>query len=304
MLVRNVLLRLAANASMERFVRSSRIAARARDRFITGEEIESVIEPVRALNGAKIRATIDHLGESVASKEVVDATVDIYIRLLEIIKNEHLDSNVSIKLTAFGMDIDEDLCYRNVAKLLDHAGPDQFVRIDMESSAYTDATLELFYRLWNEGKYRNTGVVIQAYLYRSAKDIEDLINLGARVRLCKGAYKEPSDIAFPEKKEVDANYVALMKRLLESGNYPAIATHDPNMIEAARTYCKDHSINEDRFEFQLLYGIRRDLQLALAAEGFNVRIYMPFGQHWYPYYMRRLAERPANIWFVLSNVFK
>jgi proline dehydrogenase len=215
-----------------------------------------------------------------------------------------LNANVSLKLTALGLDIDPLLCYDNMIKVLTCAGKEQFVRIDMEGSAYTQATLDLFYRLWKEGGYRNVGVVIQSYLRRSEKDIEDLIEVGARVRLCKGAYREPPDVAFPDKADVDNNYIRLMQRLLSNGKYPGIATHDEKMISATREYASSQKIALDRFEFQMLYGIRRDLQSQLVKEGYRMRVYVPFGTHWYPYLMRRLAERPANVWFVVKNVLK
>jgi proline dehydrogenase len=191
-----------------------------------------------------------------------------------------------------------------MVKILTSAGPDQFVRIDMEGSAYTQSTLDLFYRLWKDGGFRNVGVVIQSYLRRSERDIEDLIEIGARVRLCKGAYKEPDELAFPEKADVDSSYVRLMQRLLADGVYPGIATHDPQMISATKEYAASEKIALDRFEFQMLYGIRRDLQAHLVREGYRMRVYVPVGTHWYPYLMRRLAERPANVWFVVKNVLK
>jgi len=190
-------------------------------------------------------------------------------------------------------------------RLLNAAGPEQFVRIDMEGSDYTQRTLDLFVRLWNSPEaYRNVGVVIQAYLYRSEKDIEMLNAMGARVRLCKGAYKEPASVAYPDKADVDANYIRLMQMLLENGNYPGIATHDPRMIEATKQFAAENNIPTDRYEFQMLYGIRRDLQVQLVKEGYSMRVYTPFGTHWYPYMMRRLAERPANLWFVVKNMLR
>jgi len=302
MLGRTLLLQMASNKKLESFVRNNGLAVRSASRFVAGESVEAVIEPVKALNAQGISATLDLLGESVTNEQEVAEVLDTYLQLFQNIGAQNLNANVSIKLTALGLDIDPELCYRNMERLLNAAGPEQFVRIDMESSDYTQRTLDLFLRLWNgPAQYRNVGVVIQSYLHRSADDIEMLIKLGARVRLCKGAYKEPPTVAFPEKSEVDANYVRLMERLLKDGNYPGIATHDEKIIAATKAYAAANSIGMERFEFQMLYGIRRDLQTQLVKEGYRVRVYTPFGTHWYPYMMRRLAERPANLWFVLKN---
>jgi len=293
---------MASNKKLESFVRNNGLAVRSASRFVAGESVEAVIEPVKALNAQGISATLDLLGESVQNEQEVAEVLDTYLQLFQNIGAQNLNANVSIKLTALGLDIDPELCYRNMERLLNAAGPEQFVRIDMESSDYTQRTLDLFLRLWNSpSQYRNVGVVIQSYLHRSADDVEMLIQLGARVRLCKGAYKEPPTVAFPEKSEVDANYVRLMERLLKDGNYPGIATHDEKIIAATKAYASANSIGSERFEFQMLYGIRRDLQTQLVKDGYRVRVYTPFGTHWYPYMMRRLAERPANLWFVLKN---
>lgn len=305
MIGRTLLLQMASNKKMESFVRNNGWAVRSAGRFVAGESVSAVIAPVQALNAQGISATLDLLGESVQNEQEVAEVLDTYLLLFQNIKEQNLNANVSIKLTALGLDIDPELCYRNMERLLNAAGPDQFVRIDMEGSDYTQRTLDLFTRLWNSpARYRNVGVVIQSYLRRSADDIERLITMGARVRLCKGAYKEPETVAFPEKSEVDANYVRLMERLLKDGNYPGIATHDEKIIDATRAYASANSIGPDRFEFQMLYGIRRDLQTRLVREGYRVRVYTPFGTHWYPYMMRRLAERPANVWFVLKNAIR
>jgi len=305
MLARTVLLQLASSKKLESFVRRNGWSSRAARRFVAGETIEETIGPVAALNRQGIAVSLDLLGESVKNEEQVAVTLDTYLRLFQSIRENNLDANVSLKLTALGLDIDADHCYRNMARLLTAAGEDQFVRIDMESSEYTQRTLDLFTRLW-EGpeKFRNVGVVIQSYLRRSAEDIEHLIAMGARVRLCKGAYKEPAEAAYPDKSDVDANYVRLMQRLLSDGVYPGIATHDENMIAATRTYVSEQKIASDRYEFQMLYGIRRDLQLQLVKEGYRMRVYTPFGTYWYPYLMRRLAERPANLMFVLKNMLR
>jgi len=304
-LSRTVLLSLANSKKMESIVRKNAFSSRIASRFIAGETVAQVIEPVRALNAQGMTASLDLLGESVTSEEEVAEVVDTYLTLFQHIRAQNLDANVSLKLTALGIDIGEDLCYRNMERLLDSAGSEQFIRIDMEGSEYTQRTLDLFARLWNSPKaYRNTGVVIQSYLRRSADDIANLNVMGARVRLCKGAYKEPPSVAFPEKADVDAHYIALTQLLLEHGNYPGIATHDPKMIDATKAFAAQKQISPDRYEFQMLYGIRRDLQTQLVKEGYRMRVYTPFGNHWYPYFMRRLAERPANIWFVLKNLLR
>lgn len=304
MLARSVLLQLANSKRVESFVRSNAWSTRVASRFVAGETVEAVIEPVRVLNAQGMAASMDFLGESVTNEEEVAVTVDTYLRLFQQIKAAQLNSAVSVKLTALGLDIDTELCYRNMQRLLNAAGPGIFVQIDMESTDYTERTLEIFYRLWENEPHKNVGAVIQAYLRRSEADIERLISVGARVRLCKGAYKEPPEQAFPAKSDVDANYVRLMKRLLESGNYPGIATHDPQMIDATKRFARERGIGPERFEFQMLYGVRRDLQKRLVGEGYAMTIYTPFGTHWYPYLMRRLAERPANLWFVLKNMLR
>jgi len=290
---------------MESFVRRNPISAPLVRRFIAGETLESTTEPVRALNARGITVSLDFLGESVTNIEEVAASVDTYLRVFQHIRHESLEANVSLKLTALGLDLDPDLCYRNMLRLLTAAGPDQFVRIDMESSDYTQRTLDMFTRLWEGPEpHKNVGVVIQSYLYRSAEDVEKLMEMGARVRLVKGAYKEPASVAYPDKADVDRNYIELMQRLLLKGNYPAIATHDAKIIEATKAFARANKIASDRFEFQMLYGIRRDLQFQLVKEGYRMRVYTPFGSHWYPYLMRRLAERPANLWFVAKNLLR
>jgi proline dehydrogenase len=305
MLARSVLLQLANSKQLESFVRGNRWSARAARRFVAGETIEEAMPAVASLNSQGITATLDLLGESVKNEEQVAETVDTYLRLFRTIREKQLNANVSLKLTALGLDLSEDLCRRNMVRLLTAGGEDQFIRIDMESSDYTQRTLDLFTKLWDgPEKFRNVGVVIQTYLRRSADDIERLIAMQARVRLCKGAYKEPDTVAFPAKADVDANYVRLMKRLLSDGLYPGIATHDENMINATIAHARAENIGSDRFEFQMLYGIRRDLQVKLVKDGWRMRVYTPFGTQWYPYLMRRLAERPANVMFVLKNMLK
>jgi proline dehydrogenase len=302
-LTRTILLRMADSKRMESFVRNNGWTARTARRFVAGERLEEVNEPARALNALGITASFDYLGESVTTADEVAVMVDTYLRLFRHIRTESLDANISLKLTALGLDIDAELCHRNMVRLLQAAGPDMFVRIDMEGSPCTERTLELFRRLWEGPEtFRNVGVVIQAYLHRSEADVARLIEMGARVRLCKGAYREPSEIAFQSRAEVDASYLRLLEPLLLRGCYPAIATHDLRMIDAAKSIAERHSIDRDRFEFQMLFGVRRDAQERLAAEGYRIRVYTPFGDRWYPYFMRRLAERPANLWFALRGV--
>ncbi len=305
MLTRTVLLQMAGNKRMETFVRKNSFATKVARRFVAGETLDEVTPAVRTLNSRGLSASLDFLGESVTNQEEVAVVVDTYLRLFQLIGAEKLNANVSVKLTALGLDIDTQLALRNMQRLLQAGGPAQFVRIDMEGSDYTQRTLDLFYQLWDGAPlYRNVGVVIQSYLHRSADDIERLISTGARVRLCKGAYKEPAAIAYQDKERVDANYIAMMQRLLQDGNYPGIATHDSAIISATKQFARENKIPAARYEFQMLYGVRRELQEQLVQEGYNVRVYTPFGDHWYPYFMRRLAERPANLWFAINSIVR
>jgi proline dehydrogenase len=272
-------------------------------RFIAGENIDDAIKAIQELNKLGITATFDHLGESTSSRQEAESDVREYLYVLDRIQATGVNSNVSVKLTQLGLDIDEDFCMLNTRKIVECAKRHgNFVRIDMEDSPKTDATLKIFRTLFQE--FGNVGIVLQSYLYRTEKDIDDVLSLGARIRLCKGAYQEPESVAFPEKSEVDANFIRLMQKLLKSGIYHGIATHDDKMIAATREFAARENISKESFEFQMLYGIRRDLQLKLARDGFKVRTYVPYGEFWYPYFMRRLAERPANVWFVLKNLLK
>jgi len=269
-------------------------------RFVAGVGLREAIENVQKLNTAGMSATLDYLGESVGSAAEAGAAAAQYIAILHAIEQAQAQCNASLKLTQMGLDVDRDLCVRNVGRIIAQAAQfGNFIRIDMEGSAYTQATLEIFKQLY--ARQQNVGVVIQAYLYRSEGDIRELNKLGARVRLCKGAYSEPASVAFAEKADTDKNFVKLMQLLLSEGNYPGIATHDQKMIEATRTYARQQGIAADRFEFQMLYGIRRDLQEQLVREGYRLRVYVPYGEEWYPYMMRRMAERPANLLFVLRG---
>ena len=269
-------------------------------RFIAGETIEEAVEAARAVERAGLTQTLDYLGESVSTTAAADTATADYLRIIDTIVAAGIGRNISLKLTQLGLDLDRRRAVDNLRRILDHA-PGFFVRIDMENSPYTEVTLEIFEGLWRQG-YRNIGVVLQADLYRTDKDVDRVNDLGARIRLVKGAYTEPRSVAYPRKIDVDLAYARLLKRLLVEGHYPAIATHDPAMIDRARRFAAEQSIGKDRFEFQMLYGIRRDLQNALIAEGYRVRVYIPFGQQWFPYFMRRLGERPANVAFVLRGV--
>jgi proline dehydrogenase len=272
-------------------------------RFVAGEELADAVEAIRQLNRRGISASFDHLGESITSEVETRKEVNEYLRVLDSIHESRLDSNVSVKLTQLGLDVSQDLCYANTRTIVEAAlRCDNFVRIDMEDSTKTDATLQVFKRL--RAEFENVGIVIQAYLFRSEKDTEELLELGARIRLCKGAYKEPPAVAFPRKADVDASYIKLTKMLLSSSLYHGIATHDENMIAATIQFAKERNISPDKFEFQMLYGIRRDLQEKLVRDGYRMRVYVPYGRYWYPYFMRRLAERPANVWFVLRNMIR
>jgi proline dehydrogenase len=271
-------------------------------RFIAGETIDEAVTAARVLEARGLMLTLDHLGESVASLAAADAATRDYLAIIDAIVAAHVERNVSLKLTQLGLDVDKASAIDNLRRILDRAEPAGFfVRIDMENSPYTDVTLEIFETLWQQG-YRQMGVVLQSALYRTEKDFERINALGARIRLVKGAYKEPKAVAYQRKEDVDAAYARLLRRLLVEGHYPAIATHDPRMIALARQHAAEHHIASDRFEFQLLYGIRRDLQNRLLADRFRVRIYVPFGREWFPYFMRRLGERPANVGFVIRGI--
>ncbi len=282
---------------------TSKPAQRFSARFVAGSNLDQALTVCKELNAEGITVTLDVLGESISSIEEAGAARDAYLRTIEAIHEQHVEGNVSLKLSQFGIDLSADVCHDNVGQLVEKAASlNGFVRVDMESSEYVERTLGLVCDLYD--KYRAVGTVIQAYLYRSKKDIEMLNARGVRVRLCKGAYLEPESVAYPQKSQVDANYVELMQLLLDRGTYPAIATHDEKMIAATKAYAAEHKVSRDAFEFQMLYGIRRDLQRQLAKDGYRVRVYVPFGSAWYPYYMRRLAERPANVLFILRNMFK
>lgn len=272
-------------------------------RFVAGERLSDAIENVQKLNTAGMTATLDYLGESVHTAEEAGFAATQYIAILHAVERAGVQCNASLKLTQMGLDVDRALAERTVERIVAQAAQfGNFIRIDMEGSNYTQVTLDIFKNIF--AQHTNVGVVIQAYLYRSMDDIRELNALGARVRLCKGAYNEPATVAFPAKADTDANYVKLMQMLLSEGNYPGIATHDPHMIDATREYATKQGITPDRFEFQMLYGIRRDLQEQIVRDGYRLRVYVPYGEEWYPYMMRRMAERPANLLFVLGGVLR
>jgi proline dehydrogenase len=269
-------------------------------RFIAGETLETAIDVSRRLESQGLLVTLDHLGERVRTlDESSDATVE-YVRMIDVIARAGVERNISLKLTQLGIDVDRATCIDNLRRILEPAARQGFfIRIDMENSPYAERTIEIFEMLWRY-EYRNVGVVLQSYLHRTESDLRRMNELGARVRLVKGAYKEPSSVALQHKADLDRAFVRLAHLLLDLGTYPAIATHDPDIIEDVREYAKVRGLAKDRFEFQMLYGIRRDLQASLVTAGYRVRVYVPFGREWFPYFMRRLGERPANVGFVLK----
>jgi len=305
MVLRGGLLWLSEQPRVFRFVQGNGLARRFAARFVAGETVDDAVAALTQLNAAGISASLDLLGEAVGGAAEARAARDVYLQTLDRIHRARADSNVSVKLTQMGLDIDAGLCVDNVRAIVGRACQyDSFVRIDMEGSAYTERTLRLFTERFHPEFGNAVGVVLQSYLRRTERDVADMIARGARVRLCKGAYKEPPEVAFPAKRDVDASYVRCMERLLERGSYPGIATHDVRIIAHAKAFARRRGIAPGRFEFQMLYGVRRDLQHALRRDGWNVRVYVPFGEQWYPYLMRRLAERPANIAFLLGNIVK
>jgi proline dehydrogenase len=304
-MLRRSFLWLSDQPTIFRFVRNNGLAKKFAGRFVAGETLDTAIAAVRELNARKITASLDLLGESVTNEAEARAAAAEYLEMLDRIHAEKLDANVSVKLTQMGLDISEPLCVQTMRDILTRAKQyGTFVRLDMEGSAYTERTLEMFENKLYPGFEEHVGVVLQSYLFRTEKDVEGAIALGARVRICKGAYKEPPTVAFAAKADVDASYVRCMQRLMEDGNYPGLATHDPAIIAEAKRYAKEQGIAPSRFEFQMLYGIRRDLQEEIVREGYNMRVYVPFGTQWYPYLMRRLAERPANVAFITGSVMR
>lgn len=305
MVTRSALIYLSRQEGLKDFAARFSLFKKLTTRFIAGESVEEAVAAIREVNAHGCSASFDHLNESVSSIAETEAEVREYLDVLTRIDETGINSNVSIKLTQFGLEIDPDLAYRNARRVVEDAARRRnFVRIDMEGSNVTQATIDVFKRLRAEFGLNDVGIVLQSYLYRTMNDARDLLKIPARIRLCKGAYNEPPEVAYPDKKDVDYNYVRVMRLLLSSGVYHGIATHDPKMIDASVDFAKREGVSKDAFEFQMLYGIRRDLQEQLARGGYGMRVYVPYGKHWYPYFMRRLAERPANIWFVLKNLFK
>ena len=305
MLTRSALIYLSRHEGLKDFAARFSVFKNLTHRFIAGENIEEAVAAIREVNKLGCSASFDHLNESVGTVEETEAEVTEYLDVLARIEETGINSNVSIKLSQFGLKIDPELAYRNARRVVeDAARRGNFVRVDMEESSLTQATIDVFKRLRAEFGLNDVGIVLQSYLYRTEEDARDLLRIPARIRLCKGAYNEPPEVAYPDKKDVDDNYVRVMQLLLSSGTFHGIATHDPKMIGATIEYAQRESLRKDAFEFQMLYGIRRDLQEQLARDGYGMRVYVPYGKHWYPYFMRRLAERPANIWFVMKNLWK
>ena len=308
-MLRQSLLYLSESPAAQRLVTGTPVSRQMARRFVAGDTLDEAIDAARALNQQDLSVSLDYLGEAVSTREEAVAATEMAVAILERIAAEGVNSNISIKPTAFGMDIDEDFCRTNIERVLSRARDlgnsdgEIFVRLDMESSEYTERTITLLERL-REAGFQNVGTVLQSYLRRTPDDVRRLNALGTRVRLVKGAYNEPPTVAYPDKAEVDRKFVGEMQMLLQDGTYPAIATHDEAMIQATREFAWESGIPKDRFEFQMLYGIRRDIQQRLRADGYNVRIYVPFGEAWYPYLMRRIAERPANMLFIAGSVVK
>ena len=305
MLTRSALIYLSRQEGLKDFAARFRLFKKLTTRFVAGETIDEAVAFIRELNAEGCSASFDHLNESVANAAEADGEVAEYLQILSRIDETGINSNVSIKLTQFGLELDPELAYKNARRVVEDANRRaNFVRVDMEASAVTQVTIDIFKRLRAEFELNDVGIVLQSYLRRTYADAQELVKLPARIRICKGAYNEPPEVAFPDKRDVDKNYVRVMQLLLSSGVYHGIATHDPRMIEATIEFSKKEGIPQEAFEFQMLFGVRRDLQRQLAKDGYNMRVYVPYGKHWYPYFMRRLAERPANIWFVFKNLFK
>jgi proline dehydrogenase len=304
-MLRSALLYLSEQPKIFKFVRNNKVAKSFANRFVAGETLDTALAAVTRLNARGITASLDLLGESVHNEAEARAAGDSYVRMLDRIHQQKADANVSVKLTAMGLDISEELCVSIMHRILQRARDyNSFVRIDMESSEYTQRTLDLFEQRLYPAYREHVGIVLQSYLYRTFADVERAIQMKARVRLCKGAYKEPETVAYPAKKDVDSTYVRCLHELMLKGNYAGIATHDEAIIKEAKRFAKEKKLAPDRYEFQMLYGVRRDLQDKLVREGYRMRVYVPFGTQWYPYLMRRLAERPANVAFITGNVVK
>jgi len=307
-MLRTFFVRLSENPSLRTFAERSSLGRRVSSRFVAGTEIADAVRATQAINRASMSVSIDNLGENVTNPDEARHSAQLYHQILDAIVANQLNANISLKLTHMGLDVDEKLAREIVSGLVTKAAamdPPGFVRVDMEGSPYTQRTLDFVHELHRMPRNANSvGTVIQSYLKRSESDVEKLLAERIRIRLCKGAYKESAEIAFPLKSDVDANYVKLMKILMKSGIYHGLATHDENIIQQAQAFAMREKLSRDSFEFQMLYGIRRDLQRKLARDGWRVRVYIPFGSEWYPYFMRRLGERPANVLFIARNLFR
>jgi len=307
-MLRGFFVRLSENRSVRNFAERSSVGRRVSGRFVAGTEIADAVRATEAVNHSGMSVSIDNLGENVTNADEARESAHLYRKILDAIAAKNLNANISLKLTHMGLDVDEALAREIVSGLVAQAAalnPPGFVRVDMEGSPYTQRTLDFVRELHRAPENRNSvGTVIQSYLKRSERDVEDLLSEGIRIRLCKGAYKEPASIAFENKADVDANYVKLMKVLMKSGIYHGLATHDENIIHQAQAFATAEKLPRDSFEFQMLYGIRRDLQQRLVREGWRMRVYIPFGTEWYPYFMRRLGERPANALFIARNLLR
>jgi proline dehydrogenase len=304
-MLRSIFISLSKSATLRSFAMKNALAQKAARRFVSGLTLDEALGAVRELNAKGILVTMDFLGESVTTKPEALASADEAIRILEFIQAKGIQGNVSVKLTQLGLELGQEFCRDNVARIVDRAKAlGNFVRIDMEDTPATDRTLEIFNAMLDRVGPSHVGIVLQSYLYRTERDTAEVLKRGGRIRLCKGAYKEPSSVAFPKKRDVNANYVKVMRQMLDSGIYHGIATHDEAMIRETKAYAEQRKIDRKAFEFQMLFGIRRDLQEQLVRDGYNVRVYVPYGDQWYPYYMRRMAERPANVLFILKNYFR
>jgi proline dehydrogenase len=307
-MLRAFFVRLSENRPLRGFAERSAIGRRVSGRFVAGKEVADAVRATQAVNRAGMSVSIDNLGENVTNPDEARLSAKLYEQILDAIAANQLNANISLKLTHMGLDVDEQLARDLVAGLVARTAamnPPGFVRVDMEGSPYTQRTLDFVHELHRmPGNQKSVGTVIQSYLKRSETDVEELLSEGIRIRLCKGAYKEPASIAFEEKADVDANYVKLMKTLMKSGVYHGLATHDERIIREAQAFADREKIARDSFEFQMLYGIRRDLQARLVRDGWRMRVYIPFGTEWYPYFMRRLGERPANVYFIALNMLR
>ena len=305
-MLRTFFIKLSENPSLRHFAETSPLGLRFSGRFVAGIQLADAVRVTEIVNRRGASVSIDNLGENVTNPDEAKQSAELYHQMLDEISSRKLNANISLKLTHMGLDVSEDLAFSLVTELVAHAVQiNSFVRVDMEGSPYTQRTLDFVRQLHRQpGHAGKLGTVIQTYLYRSEDDVQRLLSEGIRIRLCKGAYKEPPEIAFPKKTDVDANYVKLAKVLLKSGIYHGLATHDENIIEQVKQFARAENIPATAYEFQMLYGVRRDLQQKLVRDGYGMRVYIPFGTEWYPYFMRRLAERPANVLFIAKNMFR